>query len=421
MSVFERDELDNGVRILKAPMPHAQSVACFLGFAAGARYETKETSGTAHFVEHMLFTGTERRPSMTALSGEVDALGAQFNASTRKDSTVYWIRCTSEHLDRSLDILVDMVRNSTFRPEEIEREKGVIAEEMNMIYQSPREYVDENFEALLYGDRPLGWAVIGTKDTVGSADREQLVGFVEQWYRAPRLVVGLAGGIDDVGPRIEELLGGLPTGDGGFEPSALAAGGRVTLEHNDSEQAELAVGAPSVPLGHPDRYALDLLRAVLGGGMSSRLYRELVSGRGLAYTITAVNQLYEDAGATWAQGGVNADKAEEAVELIARELRRLADEPVPADELEKARNYAKGRFVFQVETPQGLMSFALRRELVQGEAPEPAEVLAGFDAVTLDDVQRVAQDVIRDERLNLALIGPFDDPDRFGKLLSLSA
>ena len=418
MTFFQRDRLANGVRVVAAPMPHAQSVACFLGFAAGSRYETRETRGTAHFVEHMLFTGTERRPTMTAISGEVDALGAQFNASTRKDSTTYWIRCTSEHLGSALDILVDMVRNSTFRPAEIEREKGVIAEEMNMIYQSPRDYVDELFEDLLYGDRPLGWPVIGARETVAGADRDELVSYVRRWYTASRLVVGIAGGVEgDQARPLEELLGDLPAGDGGFEPAALAGGGRVALEHKESDQAEIAVGAPSFPLAHRDRYVLELIRALLGGGMSSRLYRELVSGPGLAYTVQAIVQSYVDAGSIWAQAGVNAAKVDDAVSATAREFRRLADEPVPADELEKARNYAKGRFVFQVETPQGLMGFALRRELVEGKAPEPKELLAALDAVTAQDVQRVARELFGPGTLRLAVIGPFEDRARFERLL----
>jgi predicted Zn-dependent peptidase len=357
---------------------------------------------------------------MTALSGEVDSLGAQFNAITRKESTAYYIRCTTEHVDRALDILIDMARNSTFVPSEIEREKGVIAEEMNMVYQSPREYVDEVFEALLYGDRPLGRPVLGTKESVAAADRDSLVSFVRDWYTAPRLVVGIAGGIEgDLRGRVEELLGDVPGGDGGADPAELdGSGERVAIEHKDTAQAELALGAPSFPLGHPDRFVLAIIRALLGGGMSSRLYRELVSGRGLAYTVTAVVESYVDAGAIWAQGGVNAEKADEAVALIARELRRLAAEPVPPDELEKARNYARGRFVFEIETPHGLMGYAIRRELVEGRSPEPEEVLAGLGAVTAEDVQRVAREVFAPGALRVAVIGPFEDTARFEPLLA---
>jgi predicted Zn-dependent peptidase len=413
MTVFERAVLENGVRVLSAPMPHAQSVACYVGFAAGSRLETRETRGTAHFVEHMLFTGTERRPSMTALASEVDALGAQFNAGTRKESTVYYVRCTTEHVGRALDILADMVRHSTFDAGELEREKGVIAEEMNTIYQSPREYVDEVFEALLYGDRPLGWPVIGTKDSVGAADRGRLLSFVSDWYTAPRLVVGLAGGIDGSLGSIEEFFGDLGGGNGASAPAQIEDGPMVSLDEKETEQAELAVGVPTFGLDHPDRYVLELIRTVLAGGMSSRLYRQLVSELGIAYSVQGMIEAYVDTGSIWAQAGVTIDKAEEAVAAVAAELRRLAGDGIPADELDKARNSAKGRFVFQTETPQGLVAWAIRRELLEGEAPDPSAVLAGFDRVTADDIRRVASELFAPGALRVAAIGPFDDPARF--------
>lgn len=419
MGVFERDELPNGVRILTARMPHSQSAAVFLGVGAGARCEAREDRGAAHFVEHMLFTGTERRPTMTALSSEVDALGAQFNASTRKESTTYYVRSTSEHVERGLDILVDMIRNSLFDPAEIEREKGVITEEMNMVYQSPREYVDELFEELLYGDTPLGRPVIGVEETVAAATRDSLTSFKRDWYTGPRIVVGIAGGVEgDLRGRIEELLGDLPSDNGAFAPAEFDdSGRRVFLEQKDTKQADLALGARTVPLGHPDRWAVEVTRTLLGGGMSSRLYHEVVAERGLAYSVKAIVRPYADAGSLFAQAGVNAEKVDEAVQVIVEQLRRLADEPVPPDELDKARNYARGRFVFEVETPRGLLGYSVRQEVVQGGTVEPEDVLAGLAAVTAEDVQRVANEVFAPGALRLAVIGPFDDPARFEPLL----
>ena len=419
MGVYERDELPNGVRILTARMPHSQSAAVFLGVGAGARCESPADRGAAHFVEHMLFTGTERRPTMTALSSEVDALGAQINASTRKESTVYYVRSTIEHVERGLDILVDMIRNSTFDPAEIEREKGVIAEEMNRTYQSPREYVDELFEDLLYGDSPLGRPVIGVKETVAAATRDSLTSVLREWYTGSRIVVGIAGGFEgDLRGRIEELLGDLPSHNGSFAPAEFDdSGRRVFLEQKDTAQADLALGTHSFPLGHPDRWAVEVIRVLLGGGMSSRLYHEVVAERGLAYTVKAFALPYADAGSMWAQGGVNAEKVDEAVDVIAKQLRRLADEPVPPDELDKARNYARGRFVFEIETPRGLMSYSVRQEVVEGGTVEPEDVLAGIAAVTAEDVQRVASELFAPGALRLAIIGPFDDPTRFEPLI----
>jgi predicted Zn-dependent peptidase len=222
-------------------------------------------------------------------------------------------------------------------------------------------------------------------------------------------------------PRLEELLGDLePAPTGTPEPVAVTANGgpRVKVHTKASDQAHLCLGVRSYPLVHPDRYALQLLTTVLGGGMSSRLFLEVRERRGLAYYVFGINNAYTDAGSLYAQAGVDINRIDEAVETIVSELKRIADEPVPADELEKARNSAKGRFVLQLESPHGLLMFGLRREVLEGRAVEPSEVLEQLDAVTAEDVQRVAQDVIGSNGLNLALIGPFDDPDRFEKLLN---
>src|ERR671925_1396851 len=205
---FERHVLDNGLRLVTAPVPHAQSVICFLMFAAGSRYETPETNGIAHFTEHMLFKGTDRRPTARDIAGEVDAIGGEFNAFTGKEYTGYYVKCAAEHRDVALDVIVDMLRNSRFLEEEIEREKGVIIEEMNMYYDTPRDYVDGVYDELLYGDQPLGWDIIGTKETVRAATRETFLGYLDRWYRAPRMVAGVAGAVGaDVLQRLEGLLG----------------------------------------------------------------------------------------------------------------------------------------------------------------------------------------------------------------------
>jgi predicted Zn-dependent peptidase len=424
MAAFERQTLPNGLRLLTAPVPQAQSVSCFVMLAAGSRYETRETSGIAHFAEHMFFKGTERRPTARDIAGEVDAIGGEFNAFTSKEYTGYYVKCAAEHRDIALDVLVDMLRNSKFDSEEIDREKGVIIEEMNMYFDTPRDFIDGVYEELVYGDHPLGWDIIGRKETVQNATRETFTGYLGQWYKPERMVVGVAGKIDgDLQAEVERLLGDLePAETGAPAPVELTANGsaRVRIHTKASDQAHLCLGVPSYPLVHPDRYALQLLSTVLGTGMSSRLFTEVRERRGLAYYIYALNHSYTDAGSLYAQAGVDIERPDEAVTTIVAELRTITDEAVPADELEKARNVAKGRFVLQTESPHGLVMFGLRREVLEGEATEPEEVLAGLDAVTVDDVQRVAQDVIGSHGLNLALIGPFeqDRQEHFEELLA---
>jgi predicted Zn-dependent peptidase len=422
VAVFERQTLDNGLRVLTAPLPHAQSVACFVMLAAGSRYEMQENRGIAHFAEHMFFKGTERRPSSRDLTTLVDGIGGEFNAFTSKEYTGYYVRCAGADRDTALDVLIDMIRHSKFDPEEIEREKGVILEEMNMYFDTPRDYIGSVYEGLMFGDNPLGWETLGTKDTIKGANRDTFVDYVDTWYTPDRMVVGVAGMVgDELIPTLERMFGEMPA-SGRPEPPAPAVGNGhggpyVRVHKKDSDQAQICLGVPSLPLEHPDRYALQMLATVLGTGMSSRLFLEVRERRGLAYYVYGSNHSYTDAGSLYSQAGVDLARIDDAIGVIVEQFRRMAEEPVPSDEMEKARSLAKGRFVLHTESPQGLVMFGLRREVLEGRAMEPEEMLKKIDAVTVEDVQRVAQDLIESKALHLAVIGPFEDDERFLKLL----
>ncbi len=400
-------------------MPQAQSVSCFVMLAAGSRYETAGSNGIAHFAEHMFFKGTEKRPTARDISAEIDAIGGEFNAFTGKEITGYYVRCAGESRDIALDVLVDMLRQSRFDTEEIEREKGVIIEEMNMYFDTPRDYISGVYDDLVWGDHPLGWDILGRKETIHAATRETFLSYLDRWYTADRMVVGVAGAIGEgLLERLAELLGDVPAGERGSpEPLNGTPSGRARLFTKQSDQAHLCLGVRTHEVDHPDRYVVDVLRVVLGGGMSSRLFTEVRERRGLAYYVLAMIQGYRDTGSLFAQAGVDVKRVDEAIETIVGEFSKIAEEPVPADELGKAKAYAKGRFVLSLESPQGVNMFGLRREVLEDAHPDPAEVLAGVDAVTAEDVQRVAQELITDEGLRLAVIGPFDDAERFEKLL----
>jgi predicted Zn-dependent peptidase len=424
MSVFERTTLDNGLRVLTASLPQVASTTVFVFYAAGSRYETQETNGIAHFTEHMFFKGTERRPTARDIGMTIDGIGGEFNAFTSKEYTGYYVRCASEHQPIALDVLTDMLRHSKFASDEIEREKGVIVEEMNMYFDTPRDYIGGVYDQLLYGDQPLGWDIVGRKETVRAATRDTFLDYIGAWYKPSRTVVGIAGRLDDnTRAEVERLLGDLEPGETPPQPALTpipnGSGPHVKVHTKQSDQAHLSLGVPSRALNHPDRYILQVLATVLGGGMSSRLFTEVRERRGLAYYVYAVNSAYTDAGSLHAQAGVDINRIDEAVTTVVDELKRIADEEVPADELDKAKNFAKGRFVLQLENPQGLILFGLRREVLEGKAVEPDEVLAAIDAVTAADVQRVAQEIIGTNALRLALIGPFDDAERFQKLLAV--
>jgi predicted Zn-dependent peptidase len=422
VSAFQLTTLDNGLRVLTAPVESAKSVTCAIMLAAGSRYETRETNGIAHFSEHMFFKGTEKRPTARDISKEIDAIGGEFNAFTGKEYTGYYVKCAGESRDVALDVLVDMLRHSKFDPEEIDREKGVIIEEMNMYFDTPRDFIGGVYEELLYDDQPLGWDIIGKKETVRGATRETFLSYLDRWYKPGRMVVGIGGQLGEgLLERIEELLGDLPPAETGEPPSvsldAPDGSPRVRVHTKQSDQAHICLGVYSYPLEHPDRYALQVLSNVLGGGMSSRLFTEVRERRGLAYYVFGINHSYTDAGSLYAQAGVDIQRIDEAVATVAAELRKVAAEGVPRDELDKTKSFAKGRFVLQLESPQGLIMFGLRREVLEERTPDPEEILAELDKVTADDVARVANDVLDGRGLNLAVIGPFDDPERFEQLL----
>ena len=421
VEIFEQATLGNGVRVVTAPMPRVGSVSCFVMLAAGSRYETPDAKGIAHFSEHMFFKGTERRPTARTIATEIDAIGGEFNAFTGKELTGYYVRCGSETRDIALDVLTDMLLHSRFEPAEIEKEKGVILEEMNVYLDTPQRYVGSIYDRLLYDDQPLGWDILGTKETIEEATRETFTSYLDAWYRPERIVVGIGGRIGDgLHDRLEELLGDLePLATGTPAPVEVPPDRSPVLLHTKaSEQAHLNLGVRSYPIGHPDRYALQLLAVVLGGGMSSRLFTEVREKRGLGYYVHAAAGTYTDTGTFYSGAGVDVERVDEAITTILAELRKIAAEPVPVDELEKARGYAKGRFVLRLESPQGTIQYGLRRELLEGEIEDPDELLRQLDAVTVEDVQRVARDLFEGKRLFLALVGPFDDPERFEKLLA---
>ena len=412
--MFELRTLDNGVRVLAAPMRDAPSVAVVIGVAAGSRFERPEAAGIAHFAEHMFFKGTERRPSARDIAGEIDGIGGEFNAFTGKELTAYYVKCAARSAPVAVDVLADMLLHSRFDEEELEREKGVIVEEINMYLDTPRDHIGQVWDELRWGgESPLGRPIIGSKETVRAATRETFLQYLGEWYRPERLVIGLGGAVDDaLLDDVSERFGGLEDVRTPPRPATLLppeAGPVVRVERRESDQAHIVLGAGGLPLEHPDRYVASILQTVLGGGMSSRLFTEVRERRGLAYYVFASHSAYTDAGSLVVRAGVDTARVGLAVETIATELRRIAEEPVDAEELGKAQRYVTGRLVLGLEEPRGTIMFGLRRLLLEGRTAELDEVVAGIEAVTAEDVQRLAAELIRPERMTLAAIGPLEE------------
>jgi len=325
------------------------------------------------------------------------------------------VKCAADSAGVAIDVLSDMILASRFDGEEIEREKGVIVEEINMYLDTPRDLIGQVHDELRFGVTPIGRPIIGSKETVRAATRDTFLDYLGTWYRPERIVVGLGGAVTDA--MVEDVAGRF----GGLEAVATPErpetdlptieGPTVRIERRDSDQAHLILSVGGYPVDHPDRYVLSVLQAVLGGGMSSRLFTEVRERRGLAYYVFASHAGYTDTGALYVQAGVDTKRMELAISTIWAELRRIATEPVPDEEIAKAKRYITGRTVLGVEDPRGMILHGLRRSLIEGAPTELEEIFAGIDAVTAADVARVATDLIQRREVALAVIGPFDDTD----------
>ena len=420
---YEKTTLDNGLRILSSTMPHTRSVSIGFFIGVGSRFEDEEENGISHFLEHMLFKGTEKRPTAREIAVTIEGVGGAINATTGRELTSYWVKVPQGHLALAIDLLVDMLQRSKLEEEEIERERRVIIEEINMMLDFPDDWVYLLLDQLVWPDHPLGRDVTGTKESVSKIDRERMSRYLACHYQPANTVVSVAGGIEhqevveELSSALESWLGKereayLPVEEAQCEP-------RLCLGYRETEQAHLALSLQGIPRSHPDRFNLQLLNTVLGQGMSSRLFLEVREKRGLAYSISSyVNHLH-DTGSIGVSAGVDPRRIEAALEAILGELDRLRREPVPAEELKKVKEFMKGHLLLQMEDSFAVASWLGRQEILEDRVLTVDEVLAAIDGVTAGDIHRVASERFREEGLNLAVVGPFQEEERLKSLLRL--
>lgn len=433
--MYKLTKLKNGVRVLTIPMNGVESVTTLVMVGAGSRYEDKKINGLSHFLEHMFFKGTKKRPTALDISSEIDGIGGEFNAFTSKEYTGYYVKAAKKHLELSLDVISDMLLHSTFSSAEIEKEKGVIVEEINLYEDTPMRRIGDTFEELLYGDQALGWRVIGTKDVIKSISRDMFVRYIEGLYKGGNVIVGIAGGIGSTSPRlrgasdeklainfVERYFGELKGEKGG---KLLAVKGeqrqpKVLVSYKKTDQAHMCLGVRAFPVDHPDRYALSVLSTILGGNMSSRLFIQVRERRGLAYYVRSSTDHYHDAGYFVTQAGLDIKRIEEAVRVILEEYYKVTKmTEVTEGELTKAKEYIKGKMVLELEDSQSVAGLYVSQALLEKEIKTPSEIMKKVGGVTKEDVARVAGEVFRNEKLNLAVIGPFDSGEKFEKILRL--
>jgi predicted Zn-dependent peptidase len=421
--MFQKTTLDNGLRILTQRMPHTRSASVLVLVGVGSRYESEAESGATHFIEHMVFKGTGKRPTAGDIAEAIEGVGGILGAGTGRERTVFWAKVAELHLPLALDVLVDMLRNAHFDAQELDKEAQVIVEEINLSLDTPSDLVCLLAYDQLWPNHPLGRDIAGTRESVIALKRDALLDYMARHYGPNRTVISLAGSVkhEDVVARLEECLGDWqPTGAISFTsvPDSHTTP-RFNLHYRDTEQAQIHISVPGLPVSHPDRFALRLLNAVLGGGMSSRLFQEIRERRGLAYSVDAFAEALCDTSLVGMYAGVAPKQATTAVRALLAEWDRLRQEPMPENELHKAREYLKGRMLLALEDSAAYASWWGRQEINGLPLQSPDEVVARLDAVTPETIRSLSHTLFREDRLNLVVLGPFQDKTPFLSALRL--
>ncbi|HTE85464.1 MAG TPA: pitrilysin family protein [Dehalococcoidia bacterium] len=420
--MFQRTTLENGLRVITSPMPETRSVTVTFYIGAGNRYEGPPIAGVSHFVEHMLFKGSRKRPTARDISEAVDNVGGVLNAATDRELTVYYIKAAHSHLDLAFDVLLDMLHRPLFDPSEVEKERKVIIEELAMVADNPSQLAEVRLDALLWPEGPLGWDVAGTEESVSAIPRDETLAYVARQYVPNNTVLSVAGNVNH--EQVVEMCRSQlidwhsgspqswsPAGDGWRGPG-------ITLLNKRTEQTQVMLAVRGVSSRHPDRHAVDLLSAILGEGMSSRLFMELRERRSLCYDVHTYATHYLDAGAFSVYAGVDPSNTAAALVAILQELAEIRGD-VPEAELQKAKEITKGHILLRMEDTRSVAGWAGGQELLHNEVKTVDQVVSEVEAVTTHDVRRVARDLLQTDRLALSIVGPHRSDKRFAPLLKI--
>jgi len=420
---YQRKILKNGLRVITIPMPSFESATVLTMVGAGSRYETRKNNGISHFLEHMAFKGTEKRPSAMEISSLIDGIGGEFNAFTSKEITGYYVKAAANHVELCLNLISDMLQHSKLAQEEIDKERGVILEEINLYEDTPSRNISDIYERLLYGDTPLGWDTAGLKEVIKSINREDFISYLQSLYSADNMTVVVAGGINPqkIEEIVEKYFGQMKSFDILRNSKVIdeQAKQAIMLKQKQTEQVHLAIGFRTVGIDSPERYPLSVLSAILGGGMSSRLFHEVRERRGLAYYVRTSSDQYTDAGTLVSTAGIDPKRVSEAIEVIVAEYAKFAKGKagVTQKELDKAKEFLKGHFVLEFEDSRAVAVFYAQQEILEKEIETLEDVIKKVDAVTLKDIDRVVGEYFKEDGLNLAIIGNFSNRQSFEKLL----
>ncbi len=410
---FKRTVLPNGLRIITVPITGAPTATVLAMVEAGSKYENHTTNGLSHFLEHMCFKGTLKRPTAKDISHELDALGAQYNAFTSEEFTGYWAKAAKEHVPLLLDVVSDIYLNSTFPAAEIEKEKGVIVEEINMYHDMPQRHVQELFMKVLYDDQPAGWSIAGTKETVRSFGRDDFLHYRTEHYVAPATTIIVAGGFSErvVLKQLTKIFGTVRRAKKGAKVpvTEVQKAPAIVVERRPTDQSHIVIGVRAYKAGHKRQVAAEVLTALLGSGMSSRLFLRLREEMGIGYYVRAGYDALTDHGILAVSLGCDTKRVGEALDAILAEFKKLKTDLVGAEELAKTKQHLAGALLLDLEGSDRIAEFYGHQEVLRRPLKKPEQLIAEIKKVTAADVRRVAQDLFVDTKLNFAGVGPLPD------------
>jgi predicted Zn-dependent peptidase len=420
---YNKKVYKNGLTLLSVSIPTALSVTMSIFVKAGSRQETARVNGISHFLEHLHFKGTKKFRTAKKLSEVVDSVGGEFNANTGKEHTQYFIRGAAQHLPLIADVLTDLLQNPLFDEKEIEREKGVIIEEINMYKDNPQIHIESLFEETMWPDTALGRDIAGTADVIRSIKRKDIIDYRKEWYQPSNTIIAVAGKFDQ--QQLEDMIGKMwekvkgPTVAKYAPMKLIQTAPKLAIEKKPTEQAHMMVGFKGFDYNHKMNPQLQLMSAVLGGGMSSRLFLQIRERRGLAYYVGSSFNNYRDAGNFYVRAGLKVASAPEALEVILAELVKLAEQGVGSKELKKAKEYIKGRIVLAMEDPHGTLDWYLTQTAFTNTIETPAQAFAKLDKIGSDEIMALAKQMFNKKTLVAAAIGPFKDDTEFKKRMKI--
>ncbi|MCX6754659.1 MAG: pitrilysin family protein [Candidatus Nomurabacteria bacterium] len=411
----------NGLRVVTIPMKENPTVTVLVLVGTGSNYEKKEINGISHFLEHMCFKGTTRRLTAQSISHELDGLGCQYNAFTSNEMTGYYAKGDSKNFKQIFDVVSDIYLNSTFPELELEKEKGVIVEEINMYEDMPASHVQDLFDNVLYGDQPAGWSVLGTKENIYKMKRDNFVDYKNSHYVSSNTVIIVSGNItnDDVQKEVNKYFKDIKstTKIKKVKTKDIQIGPKVLIKHKETDQTHFVMGVRTFPLNDKRNMTLSLLSGVLGAGMSSRLFIKLREEMGVAYYVRAHNSVSLDHGAFQISAGVNNTRTEEVIKEILKECNLMISQKVSEEELNKVKSFIIGNMKMSLESTDDIANFYGGQELMKNEIKTLEEKIKEIKKVTREDIQKMAKLIFKNKNLNLAIIGPFEKSAQFEKIL----